>query len=262
MRAQELVDGGELGADLGGLAAGALDARVDLAAGAAGGVRGGVGRAPRLPHPVGLGGQPLELRRGGRAARLELLEVARQPLVAVLGELLELGLHARDALGGAGIVALVLARLGLEPGEQGAAALRAVLDRGHGGAGGLEPQLDPLGGGARGVGAVGQRLAVGPARRQGALGLLARRAQPGQLGLDRAVGLARGPDLVHGGAELRARAPRVLARQRPARLVGLALEPLVQLGRLGLALQRPQPRPRLALDVQRAVEIVLGAARA
>ena len=33
----------------------------------------------------------------------------------------------------------------------------------------------------------------------------------------------------------------------------------MQLGRLGLALQRPQPRARLALDVERAVEVVLRA---
>jgi hypothetical protein len=33
----------------------------------------------------------------------------------------------------------------------------------------------------------------------------------------------------------------------------------VQLGRLGLALERSQPRARLALDVQRAVEVVLRA---
>ena len=34
----------------------------------------------------------------------------------------------------------------------------------------------------------------------------------------------------------------------------------MQLRRLGLALQRPQPRARLALDVERAVEVVLRAA--
>ena len=33
----------------------------------------------------------------------------------------------------------------------------------------------------------------------------------------------------------------------------------MQLGGLGLALERPQPRPCLALDVERAVEVVLGA---
>ena len=36
----------------------------------------------------------------------------------------------------------------------------------------------------------------------------------------------------------------------------LALDPRAQLGRLRLALQRPQPRPRLALEVERPVEVV------
>ena len=49
------------------------------------------------------------------------------------------------------------------------------------------------------------------------------------------------------------RAARSVVRgQLEPRLERLALEPLVQLGGLGLALQRPQPRARLALDVERA----------
>src|SRR4029079_18210444 len=40
---------------------------------------------------------------------------------------------------------------------------------------------------------------------------------------------------------------------------GLALEPRVQLGRLRLALERAQARARLALDVQRPVEVLLRA---
>jgi hypothetical protein len=59
-------------------------------------------------------------------------------------------------------------------------------------------------------------------------------------------------------ASPRARA-RGVARELPARLDGLALEALVQLGGLGLALERAQPRARLALDVERAVEVVLRA---
>ena len=50
----------------------------------------------------------------------------------------------------------------------------------------------------------------------------------------------------------------VVAGEVPADLQRLALEPFVQLGGLGLTLERPQPRPRLALDVQGAVEVVLG----
>ena len=56
----------------------------------------------------------------------------------------------------------------------------------------------------------------------------------------------------------RSAAPR--ASRRP-QLQLLALDPRIELGRLGLALQRPQPRARLALDVERAVEVVAGRAQ-
>ena len=257
MRAQELVDGGELGADLRGLAAGLLGGGVDLAAGAAGGVGGGVGGLAALERLGGRGVEPFALGLRGHAALLELREILRQPLVLVLRELLELGFQRGDALFAAVVVALVRVRLGLEPGEQRAAALRAVLDQRDRGPRGLEPQPDPLRRRARRVGAVRQRLALGAAGGQRGLGLLARGAQLLQLGLDRLVLALRGDRRGLGRGQLLARHPRVLARQRPARLVGLAGQALVQLGRLGLALQRPQPRPRLALDVERAIEVVL-----
>ena len=260
VRAQELVDRGELGADLGGLAAGLARRRRRPR-----GARGGRRRRPRRPR----GGAPAPRRRprraartacgGRRAALLELGDSLGQALLAALGELLELGLQRRDALLAAVVVALVLAHLGLEPGQQRAAALRAVLDQRDRRAGALEPQPDPLRRRPRRVGAVGQRLALVAAGGQRRLGLLARRAQLRQLGLDRLVLRLRAHRLGLGGRQLLAGHPRVLARQRPARLVGLAREPLVQLRGLGLALERPQPRPRLALDVQRAVEVVLRA---
>ena len=84
----------------------------------------------------------------------------------------------RDALGGAGSSPSSSPASASSPASSARRRWRAVLDRGDGGAGGLEPQLDALGGGARGVGAVGQRLALGAAGRQRLLGLLARRAQP------------------------------------------------------------------------------------
>ena len=46
----------------------------------------------------------------------------------------------------------------------------------------------------------------------------------------------------------------------PAGLKALALEPGVELGRLRLALERPQPRAGLTLDVERPVKVVLGVA--
>ena len=59
--------------------------------------------------------------------------------------------------------------------------------------------------------------------------------------------------------ELLAHQTQGLAGETAAQLEALALEPGVQLCRLRLALQRAQPRARLALDVERAVEVVLRA---
>ena len=75
--------------------------------------------------------------------------------------------------------------------------------------------------------------------------LLARRPRRGRLGLGRRQ---RRAPVAHG-----------VTGELPACLRRLALQPLVQLRRLGLALERPQPRARLALDVERAVEVLLGA---
>ena len=55
------------------------------------------------------------------------------------------------------------------------------------------------------------------------------------------------------------RARSAVARELQPRLQHLALEALVQLGRFGLALERAQARARLALDVERAVEVLLRA---
>ena len=124
----------------------------------------------------------------------------------------------------------------------------------------LEAQRDALGAAAGGEHALGQRLALLGARGQRLLGLLAAGGDLGERGL-RLV--ARGAGAAAAAASAAAssarRAAHGVARELPARLGGLALQPLVQLGRLGLALERPQPRARLALDVERAVEVVLRA---
>ena len=73
---------------------------------------------------------------------------------------------------------------------------------------------------------------------------------------------ALGAHLCHallGPGELVAPGPRGVARQLEAHVEHLALETLVQLRRLGLALERSQPGPRLALHVERAVDVLLRA---
>ena len=107
--------------------------------------------------------------------------------------------------------------------------------------------------------AVAERLALVAARGERALGRLAALRDGAQLRLGGAGRRAGRRDARLGVGERRGGGAGGVARERPARLVGLAREPLVQLRRLGLALERPQPRARLALDVERAVEVVLRA---
>ena len=71
--------------------------------------------------------------------------------------------------------------------------------------------------------------------------------------------LARGVAACSASARSRPAAPTRSRRQLEARLERLALDPLVQLRGLGLALERAQARARLALDVERAGQVRLGA---
>ena len=116
----------------------------------------------------------------------------------------------------------------------------------------------------------------GPQRGEPAPGLGPLALPLGQLGLDPA---APGADrcqllldllplpLGLGGAALGGRhlasvGPDLGREQRCPQLVGLALEPGVDVGRLGLLLERAEAAPGLALDVERAVEVVLRALEA
>ncbi len=122
----------------------------------------------------------------------------------------------------------------------------------------LEPHPDAL---RRGAGVVApglDPLALPALVGERALGLLAPGGDRGEqpLGL---VALGAGGE----GTRLRLgeRGPcraRSVGRQRHAGLERLALDPLVQLGGLSLALQRAQPRARLALHVQRSRQVLLG----
>src|SRR5207248_587236 len=121
------------------------------------------------------------------------------------------------------------------------------------------PDHDPL---ARRAGAVEPRreqLAISSVLGKRALHLVPAVSDAGLLALERVAALAR-----RGGGPLRA--GKLLAHDSKRvggelllKLEALALEPGVQLRRLRLALQRAQARARLTLDVESAVEVVLGA---
>ena len=134
-----------------------------------------------------------------------------------------------------------------------------LAEFGDGARGRVQPHRDPLRRRAGGVEARRQCLALRPARRQCLLGRLAAGAHGRELGLGGLRGRPRRGRRRLRGGQRRARRESAIARQGPARLVGLALDPLVQFRGLGLALQGLQPRARLALHVQRAIQVVLRA---
>ncbi len=95
--------------------------------------------------------------------------------------------------------------------------------------------------------------------RERLLGSVAPRGDLLELAFDIGTPGASGCDGRLGGLELDAPSAEVVPGQLPAHLERLPLNPGVKLGGLCLALQRPQPRARLALDVERAVKVVLRA---
>ena len=118
---------------------------------------------------------------------------------------------------------------------------------------------DPVGGGPRRPDAAGELLAPLRALGQRLLGGLALAGDALERAL-RAVPRGAGDvGLALGALQRRAPGAHGVARELPAGLVDLALQALVQLRGLGLALERAQPRARLALDVERAVEVRLRA---
>ena len=214
----------------------------------------GQGRAALL-HRVGqLGGAG----RRGVALRRQRGQLALERLGALRVELVELRLERLDALA-TGLVRRVLRGLGAQAVELAPAALDALGDRLGRLARALQAQLDALGRRARGEHAPRERLALLGAPRQRVLGLLPAAGDLGQLRLRLLARGARGGGGALGARQLLAASAHGVARELPARLDGLALEALVQLGRLGLALERAQPRAGLALDVEGAIEVVLRA---
>ena len=255
--AQELVGRGELRADTRGLA------------------------PPRLHRPLRLAQLPADLLSRGLGGRtlgpggsdgLGLLGHAApglRQLVLELGELPgELGLAVAVQRGQRLLqpgnaacrlrVVLVGGGLVLERGQQLLVAGDARLDRRRGRPGGLGAVGDALHRAAGRVGAPRQLLALRAAGGQSLFGRLAALGHGLQLRLERPAPFADLGGLGLGGSHRGAVAPDVVARELPANLQRLALQPRMQLGRLGLALERAQPRARLALDVEGPVEVVLG----
>ena len=111
-------------------------------------------------------------------------------------------------------------------------------------------QLEPVAGSAI------RRVAL---PKGGPLGTRPSLAHRAQAGFHLPARLARLADALLGAAQLARQLRGALVRQLQAPFQHLALEPGVQLRGLGLALERPQPGARLALDVQCAVEILLRA---
>ena len=123
----------------------------------------------------------------------------------------------------------------------------------------LHAQGDPVHRGAGGEGPGGEPLAFATALGEAPLRLLAGVCDIHQALVDAVAPLAGGGGGALGAGELCSRRAQVVAQQHRARFERLPFEPCVQLGRLGLPLQRPQPGARFALDVQSPVEIVLRA---
>src|SRR5947209_5166597 len=99
---------------------------------------------------------------------------------------------------------------------------------------------------------------MGAATGQRLLGRLAPRGDISELPLRLLAPAPSGGGLSLRTLQLGQLCAQLVADQLPASFERLPLEPSVQLRGLGLSLERPQPGPGLALDVERAVEVVLG----
>ncbi len=206
----------------------------------------------------------LSAARCARELVLEAGELALQLLGAARLDLGELRLERGEAVVAVGPGALRLVTLGAlrQLRELRLDPLDAAGEPFRGGGGLLAAQREPVAGGAGRVQPRGQLVVAVGALGQRPLGLAAARDDLLQLGLEAAALGAGGGDRLLGGGELEAARAQQPSQQLPARFGDLPLETLVQLGRFGLALERAQPRARLALDVERTVEVLLGPSRA
>ena len=257
MGAQELVELRQLGAGARGLAAGALGRRLGLAAGA---------RAPprrRRPPRAAPRRRPPPPRPGPRArcaafARRACSSASSRSSRSRRSSASWASSASSAAIRSAAPSSPVSAAASASSAASSArrrparsSSVRRGLPRR------LLAQADPLARRARGVEPVRQPSRSVP-RAASACSACSRRSATARSSCSVAAAADRAAAAAaSASASAGARRAHVLAHERPQRLVGLALEPLVQLGRLGLALERPQPGARLALDVERAVEVVL-----
>ena len=259
--AQELVTGRELCPDARRLAPGGLERAVGCAALAARRLRRGLGAREQRPLDVcGLALLRDELLGLGARA-LQRHELALELGFVVGSKPLELGLQRGDPLATGSLErgAVVVRGARVQRVELGLAPLAALAQIVGERRRALKPQLDALGRRARPVHAPSERLALLAARGKRLFDRLAARRDLRELRIRlraRRAGRRRG-----GGCRCEVLAPGAgeVAHELPASLDGLALDALVQLGGLRLTLERTQPRARLALDVERAVEVVLRA---
>jgi len=168
-------------------------------------------------------------------------------VLAALLEQRQLGLelleaHAAGALLDAGLVT--------QRSQLDVAPLRARGDRGGQRARLLEAHRDPITHRTRRKRTAGDRVVALAALRQRQLGLLAPRRDELHLALDQLPRIAHSAGRGLARGEPLAAHAQLLAGQRPASLQRLALEALMQLGRLRLALERTQTAARLAFDVE------------
>ncbi len=256
--AQELVDRRQLAADSGGLPPRGLDRPLGIAHGATCPLDASFGLLALAPRPLGVGLVPFNRGARFRQLALERGELAGQLGLAVAIERRQSVLEICDSSLRLGVGDIGVS-LGRERVESAAVVLEAAIDRGRRRADRVGPVGDALAGRLGGKATPRELLALGAAAGQRLLGGLPALANPLQLALDllgARAGLCRlGPRL----RQRRALRAKVVASELPAGLQRLALEPSVQVRRFGLALERAQSRARLALDVERAVEVVLGA---
>ena len=258
--AKELVDRRQLRADASRLPAGPLDLALGLAQGRACLLRASVGLLALLAGLDERGVQLRDLGGGPLAALVELRELALELLLALALQHGELLLERGDALADPRSIPLLPAREGLlEHVDLALDPVQALREALGGGGGLLAAQLQTLPRGTRVQGAAREGVVALGALGEGALGEGAALHDLLEIAFDLRPGRTRLPrrDLRLG--ELQAAGAQRIAGELQADLQHLALQALVELRGLRLALERAQTGARLALHVKRPVEVVLGA---